>query len=89
MDVLLYIKMMGAAGKRLQETLGAVSARAQMEVFRTIDSLSKRLCQPLKSQAIVILVISVAAAHTALAMVLMLMYNRRYGTSDLGTPITQ
>ncbi len=41
------------------------------------------------SQAIVILVISVAAAHTALAMVLMLSYNRRYGTSDLGIPITQ
>ncbi|MFX0045081.1 MAG: NADH-quinone oxidoreductase subunit NuoK [Candidatus Hermodarchaeota archaeon] len=41
------------------------------------------------SQGLVILVISVAAAHTALAMVLMLMYNRRYGTSDLGTPITQ
>ncbi|MFX1416407.1 MAG: NADH-quinone oxidoreductase subunit NuoK [Promethearchaeota archaeon] len=41
------------------------------------------------SQAIVILVISVAAAHTALAMVLMLMYNRRYGTSDLGIPISK
>lgn len=38
-------------------------------------------------QGLIILVISVAAAHTALAMVLMLMYNRRYGTVDLGTPI--
>ena len=39
-------------------------------------------------QGLIILVISVAAAHTALAMVLMLMYNRRYDTVDLGTPIT-
>lgn len=38
-------------------------------------------------QGLVILVISVAAAHTALALVLMLLYNRRYGTADLGTPI--
>ena len=38
-------------------------------------------------QGLIILVISVAAAHTALAMVLMLMYHRRYGTVDLGTPI--
>lgn len=39
-------------------------------------------------QGLIVLVISVAAAHTALAMVLMLMYNRRYGTVDLGTPIS-
>lgn len=39
-------------------------------------------------QGLIILVISVAAAHTALAMVLMLMYHRRYGTVDLGTPIS-
>ncbi|MGY5860469.1 MAG: NADH-quinone oxidoreductase subunit K [Candidatus Thorarchaeota archaeon] len=39
-------------------------------------------------QGLIILVISVAAAHTALAMVLMLMYNRRYNTVDLGTPIS-
>ncbi|TFG32737.1 NADH-quinone oxidoreductase subunit NuoK [Candidatus Thorarchaeota archaeon] len=38
-------------------------------------------------QGLLILVISVAAAHTALAMVLMLMYHRRYGTVDLGQPI--
>jgi NADH-quinone oxidoreductase subunit K len=38
-------------------------------------------------QGLVILVISVAAAHTALAMVLMLMYNRRYGSVDLGKPV--
>ncbi|MHA1577713.1 MAG: NADH-quinone oxidoreductase subunit NuoK [Candidatus Thorarchaeota archaeon] len=38
-------------------------------------------------QALIILVISVAAAHTALALVLMLMYNKRYGTVDLGQPI--
>jgi NADH:ubiquinone oxidoreductase subunit K len=36
------------------------------------------------AQGLIILVISVAAAHTALALVLMLMYNRRYGTVDLG-----
>ncbi len=35
------------------------------------------------AQGLVILVISVAAAHTALALVLMLMYNRRFGTVDL------
>ena len=35
------------------------------------------------AQGLIILVISVAAAHTALALVLMLMYNRRYGTVDL------
>lgn len=40
-------------------------------------------------QALIILVISVAAAHTALAMVLMLMYYRRYGTVDLGQRVTQ
>ena len=39
-------------------------------------------------QGLIILIISVAAAHTALAMVLMLMYHRRYGTVDLGTPIS-
>ena len=39
-------------------------------------------------QGLIILVISVSAAHTALAMVLMLMYNRRYDTVDLGTPIS-
>jgi NADH-quinone oxidoreductase subunit K len=38
-------------------------------------------------QGLIILVISVAAAHTALAMVLMLMYNRRYGSVDLGKPV--
>ncbi|MDH4212624.1 MAG: NADH-quinone oxidoreductase subunit K [Candidatus Thorarchaeota archaeon] len=38
-------------------------------------------------QGLIILVISVAAAHTALAMVLMLMYNRRYGSVDLGTSV--
>lgn len=38
-------------------------------------------------QGLIILVISVAAAHTALAMVLMLIYNRRYGTVDLGKPV--
>jgi NADH:ubiquinone oxidoreductase subunit K len=38
-------------------------------------------------QGLIILVISVAAAHTALALVLMLMYNRRYDTVDLGRPI--
>ncbi|MFQ5832663.1 MAG: NADH-quinone oxidoreductase subunit NuoK [Candidatus Thorarchaeota archaeon] len=43
----------------------------------------------LTGQGLVILVISVAAAHTALAMVLMLVYNRRYGTVDFGTPISQ
>jgi len=35
-------------------------------------------------QGLVVLVISVFAAHTALAMVLMLMYHRRYGHVDLG-----
>jgi NADH-quinone oxidoreductase subunit K len=40
-------------------------------------------------QGLIILVISVAAAHTALAMVLMLMYHRRYGTVDLGRPALQ
>ncbi|MHA1965628.1 MAG: NADH-quinone oxidoreductase subunit NuoK [Candidatus Thorarchaeota archaeon] len=38
-------------------------------------------------QGLIILVISVAAAHTALALVLMLMYNRRYDSVDLGQPI--
>jgi NADH:ubiquinone oxidoreductase subunit K len=38
-------------------------------------------------QGLLMLVISVAAAHTALAMVFMLMYHRRYGTVDLGQPI--
>lgn len=38
-------------------------------------------------QGLIILIISVAAAHTALAMVLMLIYQRRYNTVDLGTPI--
>ncbi len=37
-------------------------------------------------QGLVILLISVAAAHTALAMVMMLMYHRRYQTIDLGIP---
>ncbi|NHJ15071.1 MAG: hypothetical protein EAX95_15420 [Candidatus Thorarchaeota archaeon] len=40
-------------------------------------------------QGLIILVISVAAAHTALAMVLMLMYHRRYGTVDLGVSVTR
>ncbi len=39
-------------------------------------------------QGLIVLVISVLAAHTALAMVLMLMYHRRYGTVDLGLPVT-
>ncbi len=38
-------------------------------------------------QALVIIVISVTAAHTALAMALMLMYNARYSTVDLGEPV--
>lgn len=38
-------------------------------------------------QGLIILVISVAAAHTALALVLMLMYNRRYDSVDLGQSI--
>ena len=41
----------------------------------------------LTAQGLIILVISVAAAHTALALVLMLMYNRRYDTVDLGRPV--
>ena len=39
-------------------------------------------------QGLIMLIISVAAAHTALAMVLMLVYNNRYGTVDLGKPIS-
>ena len=39
------------------------------------------------AQGLVILVISVAAAHTAVALVLMLMYNKRYNTVDLGQPV--
>ncbi len=39
------------------------------------------------AQGLVILVISVAAAHTAIALVLMLMYNKRYGTVDLGQSV--
>ncbi|NWF95869.1 MAG: NADH-quinone oxidoreductase subunit NuoK [Candidatus Thorarchaeota archaeon] len=35
-------------------------------------------------QALIVLVISISAAHTALAMVLMLLYYRRYKTVDLG-----
>lgn len=38
-------------------------------------------------QGLLILVISVAVAHTALAMVLMLIYHRRYDTVDLGESI--
>jgi NADH:ubiquinone oxidoreductase subunit K len=38
-------------------------------------------------QGLIILVISVFAAHTAVAMVLMLMYHRRYGHVDLGIPV--
>ncbi len=38
-------------------------------------------------QGLVILVIAIAAAHTALALVLMLLYNRRYGHVDLGSPV--
>ena len=40
-------------------------------------------------QGLIMLIISVAAAHTALALVLMLMYNRRYGTVDLGVPVEE
>ena len=40
-------------------------------------------------QGLIILIISVAAAHTALALVLMLMYNRRYDTVDLGVPVQE
>lgn len=40
-------------------------------------------------QMLTILFISVAAAHTALAMVLMLMYHRRYQTVDLSVPIAK
>lgn len=40
-------------------------------------------------QGLIVLAISVAAAHTALAMVLMLMYNRRYQSVDLGRPVVQ
>jgi NADH:ubiquinone oxidoreductase subunit K len=40
-------------------------------------------------QGLIILIISVAAAHTALAMVFMLMYHRRYNTVDLGEPILE
>ncbi|MBD3404761.1 MAG: NADH-quinone oxidoreductase subunit NuoK [Candidatus Lokiarchaeota archaeon] len=40
-------------------------------------------------QGLTILIITIAAAHTALAMVLMLMYHRRYGTVDLGQTIHQ
>ena len=39
-------------------------------------------------QGLIMLIISVAAAHTALAMVLMLVYNNRYNTVDLGQPIS-
>ena len=38
-------------------------------------------------QGLIILVISVAAAHTALALVLMLIYNSQYGSVDLGESI--
>ncbi|MFW9848558.1 MAG: NADH-quinone oxidoreductase subunit NuoK [Candidatus Thorarchaeota archaeon] len=41
------------------------------------------------AQGLIMLVISVAAAHTALALVLMLMYNRRYDTVDLSRPIKE
>ncbi|MHA1958674.1 MAG: NADH-quinone oxidoreductase subunit NuoK [Candidatus Thorarchaeota archaeon] len=53
-------------------TVALVALSLYMEVFT------------FTGQALVILVISVAAAHTALAMVLMLMYNSRYDTVDLG-----
>jgi NADH-quinone oxidoreductase subunit K len=40
-------------------------------------------------QGLIILIISVAAAHTALAMVLMLMYHRRYDSVDLGRSVVR
>ncbi len=40
-------------------------------------------------QGLIMLIISVAAAHTALALVLMLLYNRRYGTVDLSIPVQE
>ncbi len=38
-------------------------------------------------QGMIVLIISVFASHTALAMVLMLMYHRRYGHVDLGIAV--
>ncbi|MCF2137906.1 MAG: NADH-quinone oxidoreductase subunit K [Candidatus Thorarchaeota archaeon] len=79
---------MGAYGMIVKRNLIRILISAEiMGNGVSIAIIATALFSPTYSmtgQALVILVIAVSAAHTALAMVLMLLYNRRYHTVDLG-----
>ena len=44
MNLICYAKPNSCAGKRLQKVISAIVPREQIELFRSIDSLSRRLC---------------------------------------------
>jgi len=50
MNVLFYSTMKGDIWERLQESIKAVVPAENMEIYRTIAGLSKRLCQPLHGE---------------------------------------
>jgi len=55
MNVLFYSTMKGDIWERLQESIKAVVPSENMEIYRTIAGLSKRLCQPLYDLSIAVL----------------------------------
>ncbi|MHA1216084.1 MAG: NADH-quinone oxidoreductase subunit NuoK [Candidatus Thorarchaeota archaeon] len=82
---------MGAYGMAVKRNLIRILVSAEiMGNGVSLALIAVALYSPTYSftgQALVILIIAIAAAHTAIAMVLLLLYHRRYRTVDLGKAI--
>ncbi len=83
---------MGAYGMMVKRNLIRIIISAEiMGNGVSIALIATALFSPVftfTGQALVILVIAVSAAHTALGVVIMLLYNRRYNTVDLGLAVS-
>jgi hypothetical protein len=54
-NLLFYAKMTDGAGKRLRRVIEALVLEENMEMYQTIDSLSRRLRQPRHDQPVAVL----------------------------------
>lgn len=58
MNLICYAKPNSCAGKRLQKVISAIVPREQIELFRSIDSLSRRLRQATDNLNVAVLLAS-------------------------------
>ena len=58
MKLLYYFKTMGGAGKRLQDVIQSLIPMLQVETYRTIKSLDRRLRQPVNGLNIAVMLTS-------------------------------